>query len=90
MDWPTNCYLLPMLRRNLNRMLFVFSALGALSPNFVWGHPGHEGGHDLTWDFAGGALSSPLALGLLTLVLGLSVWGLLRHVAKERSSQSTH
>lgn len=46
----------------------------ALSPSVVFAHPGHDGGHDLTWDFAGGALHPLTGLDHLLAMVAVGVW----------------
>jgi len=49
-----------------------FSAALALIPVVASAHPGHDGGHGLTWDLSGGIEHAKLPLGCL-LVVALTV-----------------
>jgi hypothetical protein len=49
-----------------------FAALTLLVPMIAGAHPGHDGGHGLTWDLSGGIEHAKLPLGCLIL-LGLTV-----------------
>ena len=49
-------------------------ALLALLPAVASAHPGHDGGHDLTWDFAGGFDHPIFGLDHLLAVIAVGVW----------------
>lgn len=49
-----------------------FGVALALLPVVASAHPGHDGGHGLTWDLSGGIEHAKLPLGCL-LVIGLTV-----------------
>jgi hypothetical protein len=65
------------------RLSTISTVLAAL-PATVSAHPGHDGGHDLTWDFAGEFGHVQSILGLL-LALGLTI-----AVVKILRSRTTH
>ena len=50
---PFFAYLLPM-KRLISARFTGLIALLAVLPAVAFAHPGHDGGHDLTWDFSGG------------------------------------
>jgi len=52
--------------------LLKISAVLALLPVAASAHPGHDGGHGLTWDLSGGIEHAKLPLGCL-LVIGLTI-----------------
>ncbi|MBC8038920.1 MAG: hypothetical protein H7Y06_00070 [Opitutaceae bacterium] len=53
------------------RFLTISAAL-ALLPAALSAHPGHDGGHDLSWDLSGGIEHAKLPLACL-IVVGLTV-----------------
>ncbi len=66
------------------RRLLALAAL--LVPLAAFAHPGHDGEHDITWDF-GHFISHPLAtLACLAVVAaaGWCVWRLLRSPTREK------
>ena len=61
-----------MNSRSTSRFSRLFATL-ALLPVVASAHPGHDGGHGLTWDFAGGFGHAEAALGVL-FILGMAVF----------------
>ncbi len=65
------------MKSRLAAHLFSFAAVLALLPAIVSAHPGHDGGHDLSWDLSGGIehaklpLACLIAIGLVVLVVKL-------------------
>lgn len=55
------------------RFFALFAAL-ALLPAMAFAHPGHEGGHDLTWDFAGGFEHPVLGIDHLLAMVAVGIW----------------
>ncbi|MBC8041298.1 MAG: hypothetical protein H7Y06_12205 [Opitutaceae bacterium] len=53
-----------MKSRFAARFLTISAAL-ALLPAALSAHPGHDGGHDLSWDLSGGIEHAKLPLALL-------------------------
>jgi hypothetical protein len=56
--------------RRLALLATTFPALASLAR----AHPGHDGGHELTWDFSHLA-AHPAATALWALVLAAATWG---------------
>jgi hypothetical protein len=54
-----------------SRFFKLFATLSLL-PAVAFAHPGHDGGHGLTWDLSGGIEHAKLPLGCLLLV-GLTI-----------------
>ncbi len=67
-------------------LFFVFSVF---APSVVFAHPGHDGGHDLTWDFAGEVthyLTSPCHM-LPAVGVGVIGWLWMRRQRAERAKR---
>lgn len=54
--------------------LSKFAALLALLPVVASAHPGHDGGHDLTWDFTSGFSHPLFGLDHLLAMIAVGVW----------------
>ena len=70
------CFLLnppPMKFRPSSRLLQLFAAL-ALLPAVASAHPGHDGGHDLTWDFSDGLTHPLFGVDHLLAMLAVGIW----------------
>lgn len=70
------------MKSRLAARVFKLSATLAL-PSLASAHPGHDGGHDLTWDLSGGIEHALLPLGTLIAM------GLIILVVKFRQSRKT-
>jgi urease accessory protein len=60
-----------------SRLVSRFCQLGtvlALLPAAAFAHPGHDGGHDLSWDFAGGFSHPVFGLDHLLAMLAVGIW----------------
>lgn len=62
-----------MKSRLVARFLKISAAL-ALLPAIASAHPGHDGGHDLTWDFAGGFAHPVFGLDHLLAMIAVGIW----------------
>lgn len=62
-----------MKSRLAARFLKITAAL-ALLPAVASAHPGHDGGHDLTWDFAGGFAHPVFGLDHLLAMIAVGIW----------------
>lgn len=62
-----------MKSRLAARFLKIIAAL-ALLPAVASAHPGHDGGHDLTWDFGGGFVHPIFGLDHLLAMIAVGVW----------------
>ena len=61
----------------------------ALFPAAAFAHPGHDGGHDLTWDFVGELLhrlSSPYHLAPVA-IAGLIAFGVWKLARRKRDAE---
>ncbi len=58
--------------------------LGAI--NLAQAHPGHDDGHELTWDL-GHLLAFPVATGLCLAVFGVAAWGAWQIVRRRASAE---
>lgn len=54
--------------------LSTFTAVLALLPAVASAHPGHDGGHDLSWDFAGGFTHPAFGLDHLLAMIAVGIW----------------
>ena len=54
--------------------LSTFTAVLALLPAVASAHPGHDGGHDLSWDFAGGFTHPVFGLDHLLAMIAVGIW----------------
>jgi len=62
------------------------SAVALVAPLAAFAHPGHDGDHDITWDF-GHLASHPLATiacAIVAAAAGWGVWRLLRSARTEK------
>lgn len=57
-----------------NHILLKLGALLAFLPAIASAHPGHDGGHGLEWDFAGGFTHPLFGLDHLLAMLAVGVW----------------
>jgi urease accessory protein len=71
------------MKSRLAARFLKLSATLALLPAVASAHPGHEGGHDLSWDLSGGIEHALLPLGSLIAI------GLVVLVVKFRQSRKT-
>ncbi|MEZ0216934.1 MAG: HupE/UreJ family protein [Rariglobus sp.] len=55
------------------RLLKISAALAFL-PTVASAHPGHDGGHDLSWDFAGGFAHPVFGLDHLLAMIAVGIW----------------
>jgi urease accessory protein len=62
-----------MKSRLAARFLKLIAAL-ALLPAVASAHPGHDGGHDLTWDFSGGFAHPVFGLDHLLAMIAVGIW----------------
>jgi urease accessory protein len=62
------------MKSRLTARFFKFSAALALLPAVASAHPGHDGGHDLTWDFAGGFAHPVFGLDHLLAMIAVGIW----------------
>jgi urease accessory protein len=62
-----------MKSRLVVRFSQIVAAL-ALLPAVASAHPGHDGGHDLTWDFAGGFAHPLFGLDHLLAMVAVGIW----------------
>lgn len=53
---------------------FQLGAVLASLPAAAFAHPGHDGGHGLTWDFAGGFSHPVFGLDHLLAMLAVGIW----------------
>ena len=61
------------MTKSLGRRLLALAAVLAVTP-WASAHPGHDGGHDLTWDFSGG-LAHPLSgVDHLLAMIAVGLW----------------
>ncbi len=60
------------MKSRLAARFLKISAVLSLLPVVVSAHPGHDGGHDLSWDLSGGIEHAKLPLACL-IVVGLVV-----------------
>src|SRR4051812_46407748 len=54
--------------------LLKISATLALLPAVASAHPGHDGGHDLSWDFSGGFAHPIFGLDHLLAMIAVGIW----------------
>jgi urease accessory protein len=54
--------------------LFKISAVLALLPAVASAHPGHDGGHDLSWDFGGGFAHPIFGFDHLLAMIAVGIW----------------
>lgn len=54
--------------------LSKFAAALAFLPALASAHPGHDGGHDLTWDFAGGFTHPVFGADHLLAMIAVGMW----------------
>ncbi len=57
-----------------SRLFLQLGILLALLPVVASAHPGHDGGHDLHWDFAGGFTHPLFGLDHLLAMIAVGVW----------------
>jgi urease accessory protein len=62
------------MKSRLVARFFKFAAALALLPAVASAHPGHDGGHDLTWDFAGGFAHPVFGLDHLLAMIAVGIW----------------
>lgn len=62
-----------MKSRLAARFLRITSVLAVL-PAVASAHPGHDGGHDLGWDFAGGLVHPVFGFDHLLAMLAVGIW----------------
>ena len=62
------------MKRILASRLFKLGAVLAVLPAAALAHPGHDGGHDLTWDFSGGFAHPLGGLDHLLAMLAVGIW----------------
>jgi urease accessory protein len=62
------------MKSRLVARFFKISAALALLPPVASAHPGHDGGHDLTWDFAGGFAHPVFGLDHLLAMIAVGIW----------------
>lgn len=62
-----------MKSRLAARFLKISTALAVL-PAAAAAHPGHDGGHDLTWDFSGGFAHPVLGFDHLLAAIAVGIW----------------
>ena len=62
-----------MKSRLAARFLKITAAL-TLLPAIASAHPGHDGGHDLTWDFAGGFAHPVFGLDHFLAMIAVGIW----------------
>lgn len=55
------------------RRAWMLPALLLVSTGTVWAHPGHDDGHELTWEL-GHLAAHPLATFACVFLLGAAVW----------------
>jgi hypothetical protein len=67
-----------------SHITLTFAAVLALLPVMAFAHPGHDGGHGLTWDLSGGIEHAKLPLGCL-LIIALTVFAIKRYRARSES-----
>ncbi len=60
------------MKSRLAARFFKISATLALLPVVASAHPGHEGGHDLSWDLSGGIEHAKLPFACLV-IIGLTI-----------------
>jgi urease accessory protein len=53
---------------------FQLSSALLLLPSAAFAHPGHDGGHDLSWDFSGGFAHPLFGLDHLIAILAVGLW----------------
>jgi urease accessory protein len=70
------CFLLILvhMKSPLAARFLKISAVLALLPAIASAHPGHDGGHDLSWDFAGGFAHPVFGLDHLLAMVAVGVW----------------
>ncbi|CAM2968668.1 HupE/UreJ family protein [Rariglobus hedericola] len=64
------------MKRPLAARVFKMIAVLAALPAIASAHPGHDGGHDLTWDFAGGFQHPIFGLDHLLAMIAVGVWAM--------------
>jgi len=64
----------PVMKRLLASRLFKLGAMLAVLPAAAFAHPGHDGGHDLTWDFSGGFAHPLGGLDHLLAMITVGLW----------------
>lgn len=62
------------MKSRLAVRLSKFAAIIALLPAAASAHPGHDGGHDLSWDFAGGFAHPVFGLDHLLAMIAVGIW----------------
>lgn len=62
------------MKSRLAARFLAFSSALALLPAVASAHPGHDGGHDLSWDFSGGFAHPVLGLDHLLAMIAVGVW----------------
>jgi urease accessory protein len=62
------------MKSRLAARFFKISATLALLPAVASAHPGHDGGHDLSWDFSGGFAHPVFGLDHLLAMLAVGIW----------------
>lgn len=62
------------MKSRFTARFFKISATLALLPAVASAHPGHDGGHDLTWDFAGGFAHPVFGLDHLLAMIAVGIW----------------
>lgn len=70
------CHLLFRPRMHTSRPLtrFALPAVAALAPTVAFAHPGHEGDHDVVWDFATGFMHPLGGWDHLLAMLAVGLW----------------
>lgn len=62
------------MKRFLASRFLKLSALLAVLPAIASAHPGHDGGHGLEWDFAGGVQHPLFGLDHLLAMIAVGIW----------------
>jgi hypothetical protein len=68
------CPAFPLAMKNSARRLALLATIFSALASLARAHPGHDGGHELTWDLSHLA-AHPAATALWALVLAAAAWG---------------